>query len=253
MARKECATVSRAPRAVARQADSACWMRSRVSAACQTSMSQSPRIPTMLEVRSVPAALSSSPAASSAAASVRLSSGQPRPSHGTFQNVYFTSCRSAIRTSLTTYACLVARLSIQKVHVGEKDVNCYVLGCSDTKEAIVIDPGGNAPKILSQLTALTVRWICFTHAHPGHTGAKEEVKSATSAPTAMHLADATALLKPADRYLTGGDSLPFGSFSLEVLLTPGHTPGGLSFRVGNHLFTGDTLLAGKIGRVDLPG
>jgi len=147
----------------------------------------------------------------------------------------------------------VARLSIQKVHVGEKDVNCYVLGCSDTKEAIVIDPGGDAPKILSQLKGLTVRWICFTHAHPGHTGAKEEVKSATSAPTAMHLADATALLKSADRYLTGGDSLPFGSFSLEVLLTPGHTPGGLSFRVGNHLFTGDTLLAGKIGRVDLPG
>jgi glyoxylase-like metal-dependent hydrolase (beta-lactamase superfamily II) len=147
----------------------------------------------------------------------------------------------------------VARLSIQKVHVGEKDVNCYVLSCSDTKEAIVIDPGGDAPKILSQLRGLTVGWICFTHAHPSHTGAKEEVKSATRAPTAMHLADATAQLKSADRYLTGGDSLPFGSFSLEVLLTPGHTPGGLSFRVGNHLFTGDTLMAGKIGRVDLPG
>jgi glyoxylase-like metal-dependent hydrolase (beta-lactamase superfamily II) len=69
----------------------------------------------------------------------------------------------------------------------------------------------------------------------------------------MHLADATAQLKSADRYLTGGDSLPFGSFSLEVLSTPGHTPGGLSFRVGNHLFTGDTLMAGKIGRVDRPG
>jgi glyoxylase-like metal-dependent hydrolase (beta-lactamase superfamily II) len=147
----------------------------------------------------------------------------------------------------------VARLSIQKVHVGEKDVNCYVLSCSDTKEAIVIDPGGDAPKILSQLRGLTVGWICFTHAHPSHTGAKEEVKSATRAPTAMHLADATAQLKSADRYLTGGDSLPFGSFSLEVLATPGHTPGGLSFRVGNHLFTGDTLMAGKIGRVDLPG
>jgi glyoxylase-like metal-dependent hydrolase (beta-lactamase superfamily II) len=147
----------------------------------------------------------------------------------------------------------VARLSIQKVHVGEKDVNCYVLSCSDTKEAIVIDPGGDAPKILSQLRGLTVGWICFTHAHPSHTGAKEEVKSATRAPTAMHLADATAQLKSADRYLTGGDSLPFGSFSLEVLSTPGHTPGGLSFRVGNHLFTGDTLMAGKIGRVDRPG
>ena len=147
----------------------------------------------------------------------------------------------------------MARLSIQKVHVGLKDVNCYVVSCSDTKEAVVIDPGDDAPKILSQLKGLTVRWICFTHAHPGHTGAKEEVKTATTAPTAMHLSDATAQLTSADRYLNGGDSLPFGSFSLEVLATPGHTPGGLSFRVGNHVFTGDTLLAGRIGRVDLPG
>ena len=147
----------------------------------------------------------------------------------------------------------MARLSIQKVHVGEKDTNCYVVACADSKEAIVIDPGGDAPKIVGQLHGLLVRWICFTHAHPGHTGAKEDVKAATQAPTAMHLADATAQLKSADRYLAGGDTLPFGAFTLEVLPTPGHTPGGLCFRVGNHVFTGDTLTAGKIGRVDLPG
>jgi glyoxylase-like metal-dependent hydrolase (beta-lactamase superfamily II) len=147
----------------------------------------------------------------------------------------------------------VARLSIQKVHVGEKDTNCYVVACADTKEAVVIDPGDDAPKILGQLTGLTVRWICCTHGHPGHTGAKEPVKAATQAVTAMHLADATAMLKSADRYLVAGDALPFGDFALEVLPTPGHTPGGLSFKVGNHVFTGDTLLAGKIGRVDLPG
>jgi len=69
----------------------------------------------------------------------------------------------------------------------------------------------------------------------------------------MHLADATAQLKSADRYLIAGDRLPFGAFELEVLVTPGHTPGGLSFKVGNHVFTGDTLLPGKIGRLDLPG
>lgn len=147
----------------------------------------------------------------------------------------------------------MARLSIQKVHVGQKDTNCYVVACADTKEAVIIDPGDDAPKILGQLTGLTVRWICFTHAHPGHTGAKDAVKDATEGTTAMNLADATALLKSADRYLVGGDTLPFGAFTLEVLPTPGHTPGGLSFRVGNHVFTGDTLLAGKIGRVDLPG
>ena len=147
----------------------------------------------------------------------------------------------------------MARLSIQKVHVGEKDTNCYVVACNDSKEAVVVDPGDDAPKILGQLRGLTVRWICFTHAHPGHTGAKDAVKTATQGMTAMHLADATGQLKSADRYLVGGDTLPFGAFVLDVLPTPGHTPGGLSFKVGNHLFTGDTLLAGKIGRVDLPG
>jgi glyoxylase-like metal-dependent hydrolase (beta-lactamase superfamily II) len=147
----------------------------------------------------------------------------------------------------------VARLSIQKVHVGQKDTNCYVVACAETKEAVVIDAGDDAPKILSQLGGLTVKWIVFTHAHPGHTGAKDAVKTATQATTAMHLADATTHLKSADRYLTSTDTLPFGQFALDVLITPGHTPGGLSFKVGNHVFTGDTLLAGKIGRVDLPG
>ena len=148
---------------------------------------------------------------------------------------------------------MVARLSIQKVHVGEKDTNCYVVACADTREAVVIDPGGDAPKILSQLDGLSVKWIVLTHAHPGHSGAKDDVKTATQATTAMHLADATTYLKSAERYLVSTDTLPFGNFALDVLITPGHTPGGLSYKVGNHVFTGDTLLAGKIGRVDLPG
>src|SRR5438552_17856549 len=132
----------------------------------------------------------------------------------------------------------MARLSIQKFHVGEKDTNCYVIACAETKEAVVIDPGGDAPKILSQLDGLNVKWIVFTHAHPGHTGAKDEVKTAIQAPTGMHLADATAYLKSADRDLLSTDVLPFGQFALEVLITPGHTPGGLSFRGGSHVFTG---------------
>jgi glyoxylase-like metal-dependent hydrolase (beta-lactamase superfamily II) len=118
---------------------------------------------------------------------------------------------------------------------------------------VVIDPGDDPAKIQQQLGTLPVRWIVFTHAHPGHVGAKDALKAATGAPTAMHLADATANLKSADRYLVTGDSLPFGTFTLEVLATPGHSPGGLSFKVGNHLFTGDTLMAGRIGRVDVPG
>jgi len=147
----------------------------------------------------------------------------------------------------------MARLGIQKVHVGAKDTNCYVVTCTQTQETVVIDPGDDPVKIQQQLGKLAVRWLVFTHAHPGHVGAKDALKAATGAPTAMHLAEATANLKSADRYLVTGDSLPFGTFTLEVLATPGHSPGGLSFKVGNHLFTGDTLMAGRIGRVDLPG
>ena len=121
----------------------------------------------------------------------------------------------------------MGRLSIQKVHVGKKDTNCYVVACTDTRQAVVIDPGDDAPKILSQLDGLDVKWIVFTHAHPGHTGAKDEVRAATQATTAMHLADATTYLKSAERYLVSTDTLPFGEFALEVLITPGHTPGGL--------------------------
>jgi glyoxylase-like metal-dependent hydrolase (beta-lactamase superfamily II) len=147
----------------------------------------------------------------------------------------------------------MARLGIQKVHVGAKDTNCYLVTCTQTQETVVIDPGDDPVKIRQQLGKLAVRWLVFTHAHPGHVGAKDALKAATGAPTAMHLADATANLKSADRYLVTGDSLPFGTFTLEVLATPGHSPGGLSFKVGNHLFTGDTLMAGRIGRVDVPG
>src|SRR5882762_3010516 len=96
----------------------------------------------------------------------------------------------------------MARLSIQKIHVGQKDTNCYVVACAETKEAVVIDPGGDAPKILPQLDGLNVKWIVFTPPHPGHTGAKDGFKTATQPPRAIHLVAATPYLKSADRYLT---------------------------------------------------
>src|SRR2546428_3702535 len=102
----------------------------------------------------------------------------------------------------------MARLFIRKVHVGQKDTNCYVVACTETKEAVVIDAGDDAPKILSQLDGLSVKWIVFTHAPPGHTGAKDEVKTATQATTGKHLADATAHLKSADPYLVSTAVLP---------------------------------------------
>ena len=141
----------------------------------------------------------------------------------------------------------MARLSIVKVKQ-ERDVNAYVLACSDTKEAVVIDAGEPAEKLLGQLGGLTLRWVLATHGHTGHVAGKDVLKEATGATTAMSVHDAKALLRSADRYLADGDEVEFGAFRLAVLGTPGHTPGSLSFLVGNHLFVGDTLLAGGIGK-----
>jgi hydroxyacylglutathione hydrolase len=145
----------------------------------------------------------------------------------------------------------VSRLSIVKVR-GDREVNCYVVSCAATKEAVVIDPAEPAPKVLDQLPGLKVRWIVATHGHPGHLAGKEAIKAATGAETAMHVADAKQFLRSADRYLLDGEQLDFGEFRLAVVHTPGHTPGSLCFLVGNHLFTGDTLLAGGLGK-EMPG
>jgi glyoxylase-like metal-dependent hydrolase (beta-lactamase superfamily II) len=90
--------------------------------------------------------------------------------------------------------------------------------------------------------------VLATHGHPGHLAGKDAVRDATGATSAMHVDDAKAFLRSADRYLVDEEEIPFGQFKLHVIHTPGHSPGSLSFLVGNHLFTGDTLLAGGIGK-----
>lgn len=141
----------------------------------------------------------------------------------------------------------MARLSIVKVRC-ERDVNAYVLADGDAREAIVIDAGEPADKIAAQLAGHKLRWIAATHGHPGHMAGKDALKAALGGETAMSVLDAKQFLRSADRYLADGDELEFGAFKLRVLATPGHTPGSLCFAVGNHVFVGDTLLAGGIGK-----
>jgi len=143
----------------------------------------------------------------------------------------------------------MAKLSIVKAKM-EKDVNSFLITAGG--EAVVVDPGEPVEKLAEQLGDVAVRWIVATHGHAGHLAGKDRLKEASGATTAMHVADAKLFLRSADRYLIDGEELEFGGMTLKVIHTPGHTPGSLSFLVANHLFTGDTLLAGGIGK-EMPG
>ncbi len=141
----------------------------------------------------------------------------------------------------------MAKLSIVKVKL-DREVNCYVLSDATSKEAVVIDPGMPVEKIAEQTKGLTVKYILATHGHPGHVSGKDDLKSITGGETGIHSADAKQFLRSADRYLIDGDELDFGELKVEVLHTPGHTPGSVCFVIANHAFVGDTILAGGIGR-----
>lgn len=154
--------------------------------------------------------------------------------------------------------------------VGPLQVNCYLVGCEETKEGIVIDPGGDAPAILPQIHALglNIAYIVNTHGHIDHVAANRSVKEATGAPIAIHRLDAPWLTSPqgglalllgvtpgppADILLEEGDEVRFGNIGLKVLHTPGHTSGGISLLGEGVIFTGDALFNMGIGRTDLPG
>lgn len=160
---------------------------------------------------------------------------------------------------------------IKDLVVGPIMANCFIVGCEHTREAVVIDPGAEADKILMALAQLklTVKYILNTHGHFDHVGANRRLKDATGAELLIHPLDAPMLSrlsasaaawgmsaedspKP-DRTLADGDTVSFGNITLKVLHTPGHTPGGISFCTDGYVFVGDTLFAGSIGRTDFPG
>lgn len=160
---------------------------------------------------------------------------------------------------------------IQDLVVGPIMANCFIIGCEDTRSAVVIDPGAEADKILMALARLklNVKYILNTHGHFDHVGANKRMKAVTGADILIHALDAPMLTRlsasaaawglsaedsPApDRTLADGDSVAFGTITLKVIHTPGHTPGGISFSTDGHVFVGDTLFAGSIGRTDFPG
>jgi len=160
---------------------------------------------------------------------------------------------------------------IKTLPVGPIMANCYILGCEQTLEAVVIDPGGDADRILMALaeSSLTLKYIVNTHGHFDHVGANKLLNDATGAPILVHALDAPMLNQIAadaanwglagdnspqpERMIDEGDSIAFGNITLTVIHTPGHTPGGISLKTDGHVFVGDTLFAGSIGRTDFPG
>jgi hydroxyacylglutathione hydrolase len=156
--------------------------------------------------------------------------------------------------------------------VGPLQCNCYIVGDEILRRAIVIDPGGDPDDLLGVVSeqGLEITAIVATHAHFDHLLAAEALRAGTGAPFYLHRFDEVLLswmqesgrlflgaeLPPppeVDTWISEGDRLVAGAAELEVLHTPGHSPGSISLASADVLFSGDTLFAGSVGRTDLPG
>lgn len=157
-------------------------------------------------------------------------------------------------------------MRVEKFTTGFLKTNTYVVGPDVSNEVLVIDPGRKIAPVLRYLAQeeLEVTAIVNTHRHWDHIGGNRGLKKATGAPILIHEADAerisgfsfwSLLLRgrphpspPADRLLRDGDKIAAGSYSFQVIHTPGHTPGSICLKYKKFLFTGDTLMAGAVGR-----
>ncbi len=164
-------------------------------------------------------------------------------------------------------------IRILQLPLGPLQTNCYVLACTTTSQAAVIDPAWDGRAILDKVTAdgWILDKILLTHPHFDHVGGLAELKELSDAPVYSHeeaepmlgfaraaaeLWDITIDQPPApDAFLGEGDTIEVGDLRVEVLFTPGHSPGHVSFYLPKHgvLFDGDVLFQNGIGRTDLPG
>jgi hydroxyacylglutathione hydrolase len=163
----------------------------------------------------------------------------------------------------------------RRLVVGPIEANCWLVDDGSGGPVVVIDPGDDAATIIAELAGQAVASIVLTHAHFDHIGAVDELRTATAAPLAVHRLESERMLDDAgsgaalfgmkgrvsaaaDILWEGGEALSFGGVRARVLHTPGHSPGSICLLceapgATPHLFSGDTLFAGSVGRTDFPG
>jgi glyoxylase-like metal-dependent hydrolase (beta-lactamase superfamily II) len=150
--------------------------------------------------------------------------------------------------------------SIVKASVGPMDNNAYLVTCAKTGDSLLIDAANDAEILLELIKANAPKLdlIVTSHQHHDHVQALPAVAKATGAPTAAHRLDAGALPVTPDRILADGDTIPIGDLNFDVIHLRGHTPGSVALALTSsdgvtHLFTGDCLFPGGVGKTWKPG
>lgn len=167
----------------------------------------------------------------------------------------------------------MSRVEVARLVLGALDTNCWIVSDGAGGPLVVIDPGSDAPRVIDAIDGRPVAAVVLTHGHFDHLGAVGAVVQATGAPLLVHADDAVVITDAvanggaefgfhdvapkADRLLADGDRIEAGALTLSVWATPGHTPGSISLLAAasegpEHLFAGDTLFAGSVGRTDFP-
>ncbi len=143
-------------------------------------------------------------------------------------------------------------IQLEKLELGPFGVNAYIVICQKTGDSLLIDTPAEASTIMDRLKGTNPKYILLTHNHFDHLGALAELHSELKVPLAAHTLDTAGLPSPPDVLLSDGDDISVGNLKLEVMHTPGHTPGSLCFRVGAYLISGDTIFSGGPGKTGSP-
>jgi glyoxylase-like metal-dependent hydrolase (beta-lactamase superfamily II) len=156
-------------------------------------------------------------------------------------------------------------MKIKAMPVGVYAANCYIVIDEGTKACVVMDPGGDEEDLIKYIKEekAEVKYILLTHGHADHTEAALKLKEEFNAPLCINAEDYEMIKNSefmygniagkVDKYIKEDDNFKVGNMDIKCIHTPGHTPGGVCFLIGNCVFTGDTLFAGSIGRTDFAG